>query len=339
MQIPFWKSNGLRVAVGTAISGVFLILAVKDVPLEDVAQTLGRVNLAWVALGIAAVLLQSFLRASRWIWLYHPLHKGLRVWHMFEIVVISQMLNIVSPWRIGELARIFLASEIEKRSKTQTVATLGTEKIFDTFMLLLVLLIIPLFMTLPIWLERPREGLVIASVALSIGALGVIVFRAPLIKLSSRFSLPWTRRSLDTHAELMLGSFDVFKRVDIHLWLQALSIVMYFLGIAINYCALLAIDLPLPFVSAFLLFAVLQVGGLVPSSPGKVGVFQALCILGLSLFGVDKSIGLSYGILLYLIAYAPPVLLGVLFLWWTGVSLKRVAASNASNASDAGGTS
>jgi hypothetical protein len=53
-------------------------------------------------------------------------------------------------------------------------------------------------------------------------------------------------------------------------------------------------------------------------------VFQALCIAGLALFGVDKSIGLTYGILLYLIAYGTPVSLGVWFLWRTGLSLRRV---------------
>ena len=84
---------------------------------------------------------------------------------------------------------------------------------------------------------------------------------------------------------------------------------------------------PLKKLTAFLLLAVLQVGGLVPSSPGKVGVFQLLCILTLALFSVDKSTGLTYGILLYLVAYGPPVILGVLSLWWGGVNLRRVAAS------------
>ena len=70
-------------------------------------------------------------------------------------------------------------------------------------------------------------------------------------------------------------------------------------------------------------------GPLVPSSPGKVGVFQELCILALALFAVDKSIALTYGILLYLVAYGPPVILGALALWSGGLSVRRVMASGA----------
>ena len=176
MRVSFWQTNWFRLSVGTLVSAVFVWLAVKDVPLDQVAQTLARASGAWIALGVAAGIAQSFLRAWRWVWLYYPHQRGLRLRQMFEIVVISQMLNIVSPWRIGELARIYLASEMAKRSKTQTLATLGTEKIFDTAMLLLLLLILPPFMTLPAWLEGPREGLVVASVALFVGALALSLF-------------------------------------------------------------------------------------------------------------------------------------------------------------------
>ncbi len=325
-RLSFWQTNWFRVTVGTLISIVFLILALKDVPLGDVAQALARTNYAWVLFAVVAAIAQSWLRAVRWILLYYPLQKGLRQMQMFGITVISQMLNIVVPWRIGELARIYLAGEIEKRSRTQTLATLGVEKIFDTEMLVLILLGIPLFMTLPNWLEQPREGLVVVTLALFAAAFALLVFRAPLLRVLTRVRFP-RGKSLDSYAQMALLSLDVFKRWDVHLILQIESVIIWSIGALINFFILLALNLPLPAVSAFLLLAVLQVGGLVPSSPGKVGVFQYLCILTLALFSVDKSIGLTYGILLYLVAYGTPVVLGVLSLWWGGVNLRRVAAS------------
>lgn len=330
-QTPLWKQNWVRLALGTSVSALFLYLAFRDVPLDEVGQTLARVNYGWAALAIGFLFLQSFLRAGRWMILYYPHHRGLRIGRLTVIMIISQMLNIVSPWRIGEIARIYLAHEIEKRSKTQTLATIGIEKIFDTTMLLVILLLLPPFMTLPVWLERPREGLVLISVALFVGAFALLWLRAPLIRLLEKISLPLPfnlGHRLDVHAARALGTLDVLKRWDLHLALQLLSAVMWLLGVAINYCALLAMNLDLPLISAFLLLAVLQVGGLVPSSPGKVGVFQYLCILGLSLFGVDKGLGLTYGILLYLVAYAPMALAGVVLLWWQGINLKRVTAGD-----------
>jgi nicotinamide riboside transporter PnuC len=66
---------------------------------------------------------------------------------------------------------------------------------------------------------------------------------------------------------------------------------------------------------AIVLFLVLQVGVAVPSSPGRVGVFQYLTILALGLFGLSKEIGLLAGVLLHLVVFLPIVSLGSWFLW------------------------
>ncbi len=324
MQTPFWKTNWFRVMLGTLISIIFLGLALKDVPLDEVVQAFARVDYLWILVGVLGMLLQSWLRAIRWSTLYHPMQKGLRVRRMFGIVLIGQMLNIVVPWRVGELTRIYLMGEVEKRSKAQTLATLGVEKIFDTLMLFLLLIIIPLFMTLPAWLERPREGIVLLTAILFVSAFALMLSRGWVAKLLERVRVPFSQKSFGELAHLALGSLDVLKRWDVHLLLQTLSVAMWLIGIIVNYLVLLAMGLQLPWISAFLLMAVLMVGGIVPSSPGKVGVFQYLCILTLGLFGVDKSNGLTYGILLYLVAYGTPIVGGILALWWGGVNLQRI---------------
>ena len=324
-QIQFWKSNWFRVTIGTLISIVFLLLALKDVPLDEVGRSLTRVNYFWVVLAMIVMIAQSWLRAVRWIQLYYPLQKGLHTFQMLAIVLISQMLNIAIPWRVGEIARIYLAREIEKRNAAQTIATLAIEKFLDVLMLLALLLMIPPFMTLPSWLEQPREGIVVSAIVLFVVAFILLLSEDWLVKSVSKIPLPWGKQFISENVRIALSGLDVFKRWDLHLGLQILSVVIWFLGVVVNYLAFLAMDLQLPFISAFLLLAVLQVGGLVPTSPGKVGVFQILCIWTLALFAVDKSIGLTYGILLYLIAYGTPVVLGVLFLWWGGVSLRAIA--------------
>jgi hypothetical protein len=145
-----------------------------------------------------------------------------------------------------------------------------------------------------------------------------------------KIPLPWGKQFISANARIALNSLDALKRWDLHLALQALSAVIWFLGVVGNYLVFLAMDLQLPWISAFLLLAVLQIGGLVPSSPGKLGVFQILCIWTLALFAVDKSVGLTYGILLYLIAYGTPIISGVLFLWWGGVNVRKMTDAQTS---------
>lgn len=323
-NVRFWNNNWFRLVVGTFISLIFLYLALKDVPSGDVAQSLAHANYTWVALAVVVVVLGSYLRALRWMRLYYPIDKGLRARQMWGISLIGQMLNIIFPWRVGELARIALAGEIEKRNKTQTLATLGIEKIFDTLMLLAILVAVPFFMALPDWLEESRAGLAITSAILLMASLMLLISSNWLLVILDK--IPFLRERVVDRAQLALKSLDVVKRWDLHLELQALSISVWFLGGLTNYLILLALNLPIAFISAFVLLAVLQVGGFVPSSPGRIGVFQYLCIVTLALFGIDKGVGLTYGILLYLVAYAPPMLLGILFLWWDGVNLRRISA-------------
>jgi uncharacterized membrane protein YbhN (UPF0104 family) len=60
---------------------------------------------------------------------------------------------------------------------------------------------------------------------------------------------------------------------------------------------------------------VLQVGVSLPNIPGKLGVFQYATILALSVFQVEKSIALSYSLVLYLVGFGPHLIFGTLFGW------------------------
>ena len=322
------SSPWFRVTVGTLIGLCFLFLAFRDVPLEEVGQVFARVNYFWVAVALFAIPLQSSLRALRWIYLYYPQHRELRFVPMFVIVVISQMLNIVVPWRVGEIARVYLAHRVARKSVAQTITTLAMEKISDMLMMVTLLVLIPAFMTLPDWLVAPREGFLVMAGGLFFVAIVMIWSSDWLMRIVNKIPFPWGKHFISEQARLALTSLRAFKRWDLLIALQLFSAAVWVLGATVNYMVFLALGLHLPLVSAFLLLAVLQLSGLVPSSPGKVGVFQILCIWTLALFAVDKSVGLAYGILLYVIAYGTPIVLGVLFLWWGGISLKTMTSQS-----------
>jgi hypothetical protein len=82
----------------------------------------------------------------------------------------------------------------------------------------------------------------------------------------------------------------------------------------------------LPFVAALFLLAVLEVGVAVPSAPGKLGVFHYLCVLALGVFGVQRQEAIAYAVLLHVVVFVPPSLLGALFLWWESLRGQNVHA-------------
>ena len=104
------------------------------------------------------------------------------------------------------------------------------------------------------------------------------------------------------------------------------SVLVWALAALTNCVTFLALGIDVPFLAALLLLAALHLGVAVPSSPGRVGVFHYICILSLSLFSVDRSVALSYGLVLHLVVFVPMMSLGTWFLWKENYELSKSKA-------------
>jgi hypothetical protein len=96
-----------------------------------------------------------------------------------------------------------------------------------------------------------------------------------------------------------------------------LAVTTLFLGISgvvVNDLVLRSLGIQTPFMAAVVLLVILQAGVAVPSTPGKLGVFQYLSVLGLSLFGVAKAPALAFGMAIHLLVFLLPAGMTVPFL-------------------------
>jgi uncharacterized membrane protein YbhN (UPF0104 family) len=93
-----------------------------------------------------------------------------------------------------------------------------------------------------------------------------------------------------------------------------------------------SLDIQVPLMATVSLLVFLQVGVRLPSPPGSIGVFHYLTVVALSFFGITKSVALGYGLLLHLVTFLPPSLLGLVYLWRQGYSLGGLRAAAESSA-------
>ncbi|OGO76276.1 MAG: hypothetical protein A3K41_06920 [Chloroflexi bacterium RIFOXYD12_FULL_57_15] len=121
-----------------------------------------------------------------------------------------------------------------------------------------------------------------------------------------------------------MTSLDVTRRPRLLIGLFGWSLIAWMISALTNYLVFLALELALPVWASLLLLVVLQVGIAVPSSPGRIGVFQYLVILTLSIFAVNKDVALGVGIILYLVVYVPMVLIGGYCLWREKVTWQKL---------------
>ncbi len=87
---------------------------------------------------------------------------------------------------------------------------------------------------------------------------------------------------------------------------------------------ILAYGLDLSFWVGAAVFLIVHFGTLLPNAPGDAGVYQFFCVLGLTLFGTDKTAAAGFSIVAYFLLITPLWLIGFLALSQSGVSTKKI---------------
>jgi hypothetical protein len=322
------RSSPLGVGVGVAVSAVCLWLALRDVDLARIIDTLGGARPGYLALGVGSVVLASLTGAYRWKMLFHPDQAELRVGTLWSITQVGQALNIALPARVGEIARVVLLSGRSRRGTVETAATIALEKLLDLLMVALiaaaVLVAIPL----------PELGPAARGVLATVGAIGagavllLVLYRRTLV--SRLDQAPAVRRgfawSMVARLRPGLDRLDRMGSARVLGPAVLASAIVWMASALVNYLVIAAVGIDVPPLAAFVTLAVLQLGTAVPSAPGKIGVYEYLCVLALAPFGVGRGAAVGFGVTLHLVAYAPPLLVGgVLAARWLG-ELRRGGA-------------
>jgi glycosyltransferase 2 family protein len=286
----FMNGSGMRkwvkrIAV-TLLGAGLLYLAVRGVKFDDVWRVLRAILWHYAAAGVLLVVASPLVRAWRWRELYEREAPGF--WLLVQAIVAGQTLNFVIPFRTGDVARVFMAGG----RKLDTAGTVVFEKLMDAGFFAALCLFLPMFWVVPGWLEGPRVSMIVGSVAF----IAVIVIIATILP---RFrAIPKIVRVPSGKKMPMLVATTLFLGIS---------------GVLVNDSILRALQIHVPLIASVVLLIILQVGVAVPSTPGKVGIFQYLAVLGLSLFGVENTQALAFGLVLHLLIFLPPALMAFLF--------------------------
>jgi len=281
-----------------------------------------------VALGLVTVAATALAKTFRWGLLFYPRHRNLPFGRLFSAIVIGQTINFLLPARLGELARAYLMGETEGQQKLFALGTIAVEKLLDGVMLLFVLALLFVIMPLPDWLRMAgaTTGLVLACLLVAIllltgqrkAMLSALDQVCRLVPSLERFGLP-------DRLEVLADSLASLRATDVNGRLLAWSLTIWLLAGLTNCVTLLALGIEVPLVMASLfVLVVIHIGLVVPSSPGRIGVFHYLCVLSLSIFGVEGALALAYGFVLHFIVVLPVVLVGLLCLWKENLTLYRL---------------
>jgi len=314
----------MRVVIGSIVGLIALWLAFRGESPATLVTAIRQADLWWAAAALASIVLSLALLAVRWRVLFGRANRAPRLGPLFNALVLGQAVNIVLPIRVGELVRVLLISRTQGQTFERTFVSVVAERLMDTGMVALVAAWLVLQMSFPPWLAGPIRVLTIGGViaaglgvALMLGGRRVSAYLSARVERMTHQGLArLTQRSAMAAGEA--AQLNDGRTLTSAL---ALSAALLMLSVCTNYLLFLAFHLSIPPVAAVLVLLVLQVGSAPVSTPGNLGVFQYLTVLALGVYAVDRTTAVAYSVVLYVIVYAPKLVLGA----WLVARLSRDA--------------
>ncbi|MDQ3702403.1 MAG: flippase-like domain-containing protein [Chloroflexota bacterium] len=312
----------MQVAAGLAISVVCLWLAARGLELAEVGRALAGAHYLWLLPALALYFAGVWVRAVRWHLLLLPV-AVLPAARLFPVVVIGYMANNVLPARLGEIARCYLLRQRDGVPQSAALATVLLERVMDGITMLVFMAGALLFLPFSPGLYRLMGG----AAVLFGGTAVVLVAVATRPALGMRLVAAATRplpahigervRPLATSFFSGLAALGTGEGPSGHggrggalLRVGALSGTAWLLEAGMYFTLMYAFPLAPSLPLAVLTTAVANLGTLIPSSPGYVGVFDFLGRSVLTQFGVPQEVALAYILVVHAALVVPISLLG-----------------------------
>jgi glycosyltransferase 2 family protein len=277
-----------------------------------------------VILAAAGAVLWLLVRALAWRTL---LQNKATYSQVFFTVNEGYLLNNILPFRLGEVARALLLSQKASLSFWEVFPTIVIERILDlAFAVGLFLSTLPFVAVSMIGADRARQLAFVTGMVVFAGLIGLYLLarnRAWAVAQYHRLARRWpifskiggqsvetffTGLSVLTDARLfILACFYIFLN-----WMIALGQYYLFMRAFIPDAHFLW--------AAFTLGAA-ALGFAAPSSPGAVGVYEAVVVGALAVFGIPADIALAFALVAHLTQYIITSVLGAIGLARDGESL------------------
>jgi len=310
------RRRGWHFWVGLAISLGCIVWAVLVLDWRRIIVTLGRVSPWLTAAGVLAIVVSTFPRVWRWQALF--LRTRPPFGPALAAMLVGQVVNYFAPARGGELVRAYWLGERSRVDKAEALGTTVVEKIWDLLIVLSMIGLLPLWMPIPEWLSGPLSGLILFVLVLLIGLFVGVTRQEAVIQLASRYLrfLP-ERWQVEALAQLgsLLGGFESLRRPGMVGRALFWSLVVWGTGAIPHWLVMRAIGIRISLPMLLFFLAVLRAGVAVPSLPGSVGVYEGIAIVCLTMFGVPTEQATSFGIMMHVVDFIPPILWATMLVW------------------------
>jgi glycosyltransferase 2 family protein len=326
------------ILIGVLISVFFLYISLRGTNFHEVGGALTRASYRWVIPMLAAYCLYYWIKAIRWRMLLQPMVET-RAVEIFSPMMIGFTFNNILPAHLGEFVRMYLGARQLRLEKTQVLATIVLERVFDMlaviFFFALALMVAenvnPTLIESGYWIAG-GGGLFLVTVVIYIvwtdaflRLLRQMTFFVPRLgRCRGLGFLESGREAVFHQLEIGVEGLQALKRPGLCLGIITTSIAQWgCMGLA-AYMAMIAVGVDVQISGAFVVLAATTFFVTLPAAPGFLGSIQAAFNLALVPYGVSVADAFAASAFFHVPTYLIVTLPGLWMLKRTGYRFKQI---------------
>jgi len=312
-------SKRLLLSILVTVGIIFILLS--QISLKDLYTLLKTIDPFWLALGSIAYLLANLFRALRFKWLIHS--KAIPLSDLFRITSFYHLSLMVLPSKLGELSYPYLLNKISGRNVTEGLASLVVSRVYDFFIILMILLFVSIgfqgpFNVNPFFLILLTTFLIFFIVfaffymSSFLRWLSNVLGRIFTGSRNIRF-VPWIQKKLLEMAE----DFDSIRARKTYLPVSLTSLVSWTMIFLTFYAYMKGFGIEVPLTKMLLGSTIGVIANALPiSGIGNWGTLEAGWAAGFLMVGLSKEMAITTGFGVHIIIFIVCTLIS-LFCWLT----------------------
>jgi hypothetical protein len=228
--------------------------------------------------------------------------------------------------RVGELVRLFLVSRWLSVKLDSVIPSLVVERFFDGIWLILAIGAVAFFMPLPqelLGAEKILSALVLLGTALFVYL--TFLRKRTLTSANPGAGSRWNPlRALTSFLGRLAQGIQAIGTSRFFITSFMVSLCVLIFQIIALWLMILAYRLPLSLWAGSVVLLILHLGTAIPNAPSNVGTYQFFTVVGLALFGIEKTRAASFSVGAFLVLTIPLWAIGLISLWRTGMTLAAI---------------
>lgn len=312
-------SRLVAIAAGLALSALCGWLVTRNVEWARLLDGVRQVRRVPFAAAVTAALGTYVVMAYRWRVL---LLDSVSVADAFDFTMIGFLTGLIVPQRLGDVAKVVLLAKRVGISRAMVLGSVLLERLSDVVMLLLLAAVFAFTVNLPVLLSTSLLGLAGAT-ALVIAALWIGPAFWQRLLSPVRHVLPGhSTVFIEARLEKFSAGVNAIRSGPQSARALSLAALLWVLSGASMTAYIAAFALAVPWYAGFLVILLTNLSGILPSSPGAIGVYHYMAVLALTVWTTDRTAALTCALVAHGVAMMLIVLIGAGSLARQGLSLR-----------------